>query len=503
MNDTIRAALFSLYAVVLGGCMVGPEYSRPTTDADNAVFLRRPADWVDPNDPGAIGPWWKSFNDPVLDELIAEALANNHDLKAAAASVLEARALLDASFGTRLPSVSYSAGRVRSKSASLFPGFPSEPTTAYSQDLSISYITDLFGRLRRSELAARADLAATQETERALVHTIIASVVRARTGISTQQRLLAIAMKNVDSRTRTLRVVEGRYQQGLLSPVDIYLARENISAVRSQIPLLEQTIQLSANSLDVLTGRPPAWRDELPQTLAEMPDLRPVPVGLPAALLDRRPDVRAAEMRLEAATQRVGVNIAAMFPDLTLTASGGYRSDTFRMLSATENQVYSAAMALVSPIFRGGQLKAQVAAAEARVRRIAAEYAKTVLTAMREVEDALVRHEQLSDRVASLQIRLTEAGRAEQLAMDRYSQGVDSILTVLETERRRIVAENELVLTRGDLYNARIDLYLALGGDWNDNGIHGLSDPAGIDKPSGNPSSPILLFHDKQSIDQE
>jgi outer membrane protein TolC len=165
--------------------------------------------------------------------------------------------------------------------------------------------------------------------------------------------------------------------------------------------------------------------------------------------------------------------------------------------------VYSAVMALAAPIFRGGQLKAQVAAAQARVQRFAAEYAKTVLNAMREVEDALVRHEKLSDRVVSLQIRLAEASRAEQLAMDRYSQGLDSILTVLETERRRILAENELVLTRGDLYNARIDLYLALGGDWKETDLIHPSDQGGVSKRSESRSSRILFFNEKQLIDQE
>ncbi|NLH17974.1 MAG: efflux transporter outer membrane subunit [Phycisphaerae bacterium] len=495
--------LTAILSIAVFGCRMGPDYSRPTTAADTGSFVRIPVDWIDPNDPEAVGPWWKSFNDPLLDELIAEALAENHDIQSAAAAVMESQALLDSAFGARLPSANYSASRTRAKSVSLFPGFESEPMTSYSQELSISYIVDVFGRLRRAERAARDDLAAATETERTVVHSIIATVVRTRVSIATQQRLLEVARRNVDSRKNTLSVVERRYRQGLLSPVDIYLARENIASVQSQVPQLEQGILLASNGLDVLTGRRPGTHQELPATLAEMPELSPIPVGLPAALLDRRPDVRVAERRLAAATERVGVNIAAMYPDLSLTAAGGYQSDSFRMLTASENQVYAAVMGLTAPIFRGGQLKAQVDAAEARVKRLAAEYAKTVLTAMREVEDALVRCEKLSDRLVSLQIRLAEASRARQLALDRYSQGVDSILTVLETERRHILAETELVTTRGDLYNARIDLYLALGGDWLQAATRHPADVTGTARPPENPSPRILSLDTKPTIDQE
>ncbi len=325
--------LAALLVFAANGCMVGPDYSRPMIVDGDEPFTRLPVNWIDPNDPAAVGPWWKNFHDPTLDALIVEALARNLDIQSAAAAVMESQALLEASFGARLPSIQYAASRTRSESPSMFAGIESEPTTTYRQELSISYIADVFGRLRRAERAAQNDLSAAQETEQAIVHSIIAGVTRARVSIFTQQRLLEVARRNVESRTNTLNVVERRYRQGLLSPVDIYLARENIAAVQSQIPQLEQGILLSSNSLDVLTGRRPGTREELPGTLGEMPELEPVPVGLPAGLLDRRPDVRAAEQRLVAATERVGVSIAAMYPDLTLSALGGYQSDRFRMLT--------------------------------------------------------------------------------------------------------------------------------------------------------------------------
>jgi multidrug efflux system outer membrane protein len=454
--------------VILSGCMLGPDYERPETAAvEGDRFIRTPAEWIDANDVVAIGRWWESFRDPVIGELVEEALANNTDLRAAAAGVVEAEALLDQSFGVRLADISYSANRTRTKmSFSLFGDRQSFYDKSYSQGLTINYIADFFGKLRRGERAALADVLAAEESQKALTHSIIAQVVRGRVQLAIQQRLLDVARGNIESWEQSLGVVERRYSEGLVGPVDVYLARENISAARALEPQIRQSLMLSQHSLDVLTGRRAGSSDVPADGLPRLPELGPVPMGLPVGLLDRRPDVRAAEMQLAAATERVGVSVAAMFPDLTLTGTGGYVSDNFRMMSATENEIYSAVIGLAAPVFKGGALKAQVEAAKARTEKAAANYVGVVLTALREVEDALVKHQTLSERIEQLQKRLGEAVQAEKLASDRYFQGVDRVLTVLETERRRRIAENELILAEGNLWNARIDLFLALGGDW-------------------------------------
>ena len=469
MTPTAMGRLPAVLGLLCGlaGCMVGPEYERPQMPTGaGAEFYRAPANWTDPNAPDAVGAWWRGFKDPEIDRLVAEALAKNYDLEAAAATVMEAQALLAQSHGARLPSAGYSASRTRGKSPSVTPLFPSEAATAYSQEISISYIADLFGRLRRAERAAWADLWAAQESRQALAHAIIAQVIRSRVQIAVQQRLLDVTEATIRSREATLEVVERRYPQGLVSPVDVYLARENISASRAAAPQIRQTLMLAQNSLDVLTGRAPGSGGALPQTLGEMPQAGPAPLAVPGSLLDRRPDVRAAEMQLRAATERVGFSVAQMFPDLTLTAAGGYRGDNVDRWVADETQMYSFIMGLAAPLYRGGQLKAGVEAAKARAQRAAANYAKVILTAMREVEDALAGEQTLQERIAFLRVRLDDAMSAESLAVDRYSRGLEGILTVLETERRRRLAENELILTQGQLFNARIDLYLALGGDW-------------------------------------
>jgi outer membrane protein TolC len=248
--------------------------------------------------------------------------------------------------------------------------------------------------------------------------------------------------------------------------LDVHLAKENLAASQSLEPGLEQSLILAGHSLDVVLGRRPATSDELPETLPELPELKETPAGLPAALLDRRPDVRASELKLAAATERVGVSIAALYPSLNLTASGGYRSSDLDSFSVGGADVYSFIIGLSAPIWRGGQLRAQVDFSKADVKLAVANYADVVLVALREVEDALVKQRQLAVRYKYLKVRLEEAVSAERLAGQRYLRGVEGILIVLDTERRRRVAENLLVETASQMFDARVELFLALGGDW-------------------------------------
>jgi multidrug efflux system outer membrane protein len=449
--------------------MVGPDYLRPETAAEaGGGFLNTPPGWTDANDICANNPWWRCFGDQVTADLVLLALERNTGLKAAAAKVLEAEALLAQSHGVRLPDVSYAAARSRGKvSSSSFGGSGGFFSTIYTQNVKVSYIVDFFGKLRRAEKAAVADLLASEADRQTLRHAIISQVVRTRIQIGTQQRLLDVARADIKSRAETLRIVERRYNSGLVGPLDVYMAKENLAAARALEPAIVESIKLARHSLDVLIGQRPGALAQLPDRLGDLGEPEPIPVGLPAALLDRRPDVRVAELRLRAATERVGVSIAALFPDLTLSSSWGYQSSRFSMLTDPQSEVYSAIIGLAAPIFKGGQLKAQVDAAKARATQAAENYAGVVLVALREVEDALVRQQTLKERIDHLKERLEEALRAESLARQRYLRGVETILIVLETERRRRIGENELIRTTGDLWNARVELFLALGGDWD------------------------------------
>ncbi|MHC4694953.1 MAG: efflux transporter outer membrane subunit [Planctomycetota bacterium] len=464
--------------VMLTGCMVGPKYSRPETAADsNEPFVHSGNRNQDVNDLEMIDSWWEQFGDPTTTALVLRALENNYDLKAAAARVLQAQAALDESRGRLWPDVSYGLSRDRSKRSFTFgSGFGggerfSIMSTTWSQDISVVYVVDLFGKLRHAERAAWADMLAAQATEQALVNSIIATVVKARIDVATIQKRLAIARANTESRTDTLEIVERKYSRGLVKPVEIRLARENLEAAKSLEPAIELSLIRAQNALDVLLGHRPAASEPLPETLPELPDLEPVSIGLPASLLDRRPDVIAAELTLRAANERIGVSIAQLFPDLILTASTGRSADEWEDIWIDETETYSALIRLAQPIFKGGQLKARIDAAEARYAELAANYAGTVLTAMREVEDALAAEQMLQDQLEHAQSRFIEAEAAERLSKQRYSRGVAGVagfLTVLETQRRRRIAEEQVAILKGQIWTTRVNLFLALGGDWTD-----------------------------------
>jgi len=456
-----------LGCLLMAGCTVGPDYERPVTAVTAAEsFEWLPEEWAGA-DPNLTVGWWRRFDDPVTNELVQQALEHNTDLLAAAAAVERSRAFLTVAHGARLPEADLGFNRTRQKLSFNFPaGRESFVAEGYTLDLGISYMVDVFGKLRRAEHAAEYDLFAVENNRQALAHAVVSQVVQTRIQAATQQRLLEINEQTIANWGEALEIIEQRYRQGLSPAVDVYIAKENLANAKAQKALVEQSLITTLHNLDVLCGRAPETTQELAKTLPPLPDLSPVPAGIPAGLLDRRPDVRAVEMQLAAATERVGVSIAQMYPDLTLTASGGYAADHFRDLLRSETEVYSFVLNAFAPVFQGGRLKAGVEAAEASAKEAAAKYSGVVLNAMREVEDALVRQQKLSERIEHLTERVTQAQEAERLANQRYLEGIDKFLLVLETERRRRLAENELALAQGDLWGARVQLFLALGGDW-------------------------------------
>lgn len=467
--------------LVLGGCTVGPDYERPVTAAQGEGFYNDWSNATDPNLTANVGQWWANLGDPCLPSLVREALEQNRNLRQAAANVARSRAFFEAARGQRLPNIEYKAGRDRRQTSTAVDSGPfgalfgggsqahrrvNSISTEYSQDISIRYVADVFGRLRREEAASLDELAGTQASLEALRQTIIAQVVLARIEMTTAKRLLDLNTRNIESWKQTLSVVERRYEAGVANSLDVYRARENLAAVEAAQPGFSRRLELAGQSMDVLLGRRPGSGEFGDQSFPMDARLSAVPAGLPAALLDRRPDLRAAEYELMAATERVGVSLAALYPDLTLTASGGFRSEVIERIGNTEGLVYSFVMGISAPIWQGGTLRARVRASEAQVRAAAAGYEQAVLEALGEVENALVSEQSYGKQLEALYVRLEQARQAEALARQRYSQGVERILEVLDTERRRRQAENELVSTQSQVWVSRVNLYLALGGDW-------------------------------------
>jgi len=453
------------------GCRMGPDPSRPT----NVTEAGRPfanADQPQPiSPPPEVSRWWERFDDPVTERLVDRAVEHNQNLRQAAARLLAARAELGAATGRRLPSVDL--GIARDRSRRLFTGFgaaldaPAIRTTTWSTSLSTSWQVDLFGKLYRGQEQALAEMLATEADREALLHSVVADVVRTRATIATLQRQLDLARANVASWRRSYEITQRRYDQGVATALELRLSRENLATTQAQVPEIEFQLRRAMHALDVLVGRQPAQQPIPEDTLSELPPLPNPPVGIPAHLLDRRPDLRASAFRHAAETLGIGVAIADMLPDFSISASTGHEGDGFEdVFEHPSSWVWTLVTQATVKLFRGGALRANVDAARARTEAAAAAYAQTVLEAIREVEDALVRERTARRRYEFVRTRVHEATEATRLARERYERGVETLLSVLEAERRKRAAEDQLIATQQSIWTARVDLYLAIGGDW-------------------------------------
>lgn len=456
----------------VGGCTVGPEPVRPVSIADDAErFVSAPATEAErvmavPE----LDRWWQQFDDPVTNELVEKALAQNTDLRAAAARVMQARAVLGVAAGRRWPAVDTSFGRDRNQRTFDFGDFgggrQSALTTTYTLDAAASWQLDLFGRLRRQQEAEWYRLLASEADREAVLHSIVAEVVRLRALIASIDRELEIARARAESFHQTHELIQQRFDENLANALELRAAEENLAQSRAQIPPLEADSRLAHHALDVLLGKQPGTGEPLPSTLAPLPPQDSPPVGVPAALLDRRPDLRNTALRARAEQAEIGVAIAEMFPDLTLGASGGYQASDLNDLIDPAGQVWSLLLQAAMPVFRGGALRANVDRARAEAEVVASEYATQVLIAIREVEDALVRQETTWRRYAHLSEQVEAVRESLALAEQRYDSGLESLLDVLDVQRRRFDAETALVRAQQTLWESRISLCLALGGRW-------------------------------------
>lgn len=463
----LQAGVITAFLFGLTGCMLGPDYERPQTAADvNDGYYNT---GIYPSEPDKVDftGWWRDFAGGQFEPLVRRALKNNTDIEEAAAKVIEAEAGLEKARGSRLPQVEYSLGRTRSKNSFNFGGGRfSSLTTSFSQEIQVSYVTDLFGKLRRQQRASWQQLLAMEANRQAVVNTVISSVVKSAVNLAALQKREVLAEELVNNWEKTVHLTKQRYERGLISSVELRSARENLQTAKSQLESLRTLLTETENSLDVLLGRRPGNSRKLSMDLYKDIDLQPVPVGVPAGLLDRRPDVRNAELNLRAANENIGASIAALFPDLTLTGSYGRSADKWRNIWIDETEIYSAVMNLAAPLFRGGSLRADVKISRAQFEQSAAAYAKTVLNAVKEVEDALSSQQRLKDRLEFTNIQLNQTEARRELLSQRFSKGVSDALELLNVKRQQINAESSRAELTGNLLTARVDLILALGGNW-------------------------------------
>ena len=448
-------------ALALAACAVGPDYAAPkSASAVAGPFIAAKGSALAPLAP-VQGDWWRLYNDPVLDGLIADALAHNTDVRAAVARLAKARAALKETKVDRLPQGGVSGGATRGRD----PG-DKDASTSFDAGLDISYEVDLFGRVSRGVEAVRGDVAAADADADAVRVAIIADTARAYADAANAAERLAVAQHIVALLDTSLQLTERRVEVGLNSRLDTARIATLRNQRQAEIPAIAAERDNALFRLATLTGRAPA---ELPQQAgARTSSLsldRPIPVGDGAQLLARRPDVRAAERRLAASTARIGVATAELYPRITLGGSLGASAGSFGNLFS--NPIGFLLGPLISWSFSDhARARARVAGAEAGTQEALADFDGTVLRSLQETETALSAYANALQRLEALKSARNEAEVAAKIVRAQQREGQVDSLALLDAERTFAESEADLAAMNGQVATAQIDLFRALGGGW-------------------------------------
>jgi len=462
-----RLLILPVFLGLTACAMVGPNHTAPQPAL--------PAAWSQQDqvtDPvvratrtGDVSRWWRQLNDPLLTGLMDEALQASPDLRLAQARLREARARRGVAAAGRFPELTAAAAARRSHAS----GEVGSGTTndLFSAGLDAGWEIDIFGGVRRSVEAAEADAAAIAadlgDTRVSLTAEVALNYVEVR---GLQQRL-AIARANLASQSETQQLTEWRQQAGLVGAQDVEQARSNREQTRAQIPSLETSLAETEHRLDILIGKAPGTVHPRLAAARDLPSMPArVAVGIPADTLRRRPDIRAAERRLAAATARVGAAEAARYPAFNLSGSIGLEALTAANLGTSGAATSSLVAGVTAPIFDAGRLRQQVAIQDAVREQARVTYEQTVLAALQDVENALVALKRSTERGEALAAAAAAARNAAQMARQQYSVGLIDFQSVLDSERNVLIVEDSLAGTRTDGLLAFIRLYKALGGGW-------------------------------------
>jgi len=447
---------------LFAGCAVGPNYKRPTIDSPPT--FRGEAEVTN----GSISDlaWWQVYQDPQLEALIREALTNNYDLGIAVARVEQARALAMQARSQFVPSVNYNATVSRGRNNFAGEVFPNNGTTISSAvaTLNAFWEVDLWGRVRRLNESARAQLLASEEARRGVRLSLISDVATAYFQLLELDKELEIAGQTTNSFAESLRIFNQRVQGGTASALESSRAEAALEDAAAFVPSIRERISATENQLCVLLGRNPG-HIERPAPLLGMPE---IPTGLPSALLERRPDIRQAEQSLRSANAQVGVSVAEFFPKIGLTAFLGRVSPELSAFTLGSANAWGIAAEAAGPLFQGGRLVGQYHQAKAAWQEAELQYRQTILNAFKEVSDALVSRLELAV-IRDHQARQVAAlGTAVKLSSERYVAGKASYYEVLEAQQQLFPSQLNLARTQRDQLLAVVTLYKTLGGGWED-----------------------------------
>jgi len=451
--------------LLVSGCAVGPNYRRPGVNAPT-VYRGQPG--PAPQASLADLPWWDLFKDQTLKELVKMSLTNNYDLAAAVARVEQARQVAAEARAQYFPAINYLS--ITSYGHNQFINSPASNSPGAQGFLlgiaTAAWEPDVWGRIRRTNEAARAEYLATEEARRGVMLTVASDVSQAYFELLGLRLQLEIARETTQSYTATLKLFTERLQGGLGNALQTSRAATDLALAAASIPDLERLVALKENQISILIGKNPGPIETNVKLLEETVPLE-VPAGLPSALLERRPDVLSAEQRLRAANARIGVARAAYFPQIGLTTFFGKLSTPLANLSSGNTNAWSLGANVSGPIFAGGAIKAQNRQAVAAWQEASAEYQQTALNAFRDVSDALIAREKY-DAARMERIRAVESGEeAVRLARMRYLEGLSNYNEVLEAQQRLFPAQLALAETEINRRVVIVQLYKALGGGWN------------------------------------
>lgn len=453
-------------ASLLAGCTVGPNYAKPHVDAPAVYRGAAEGRATNAAAPVSLGDekWQQVFQDPQLQSLIRTALQQNYDVRIAAANILAAQSQLGLAHSEELPSAAAQAGaNDQRQSRSKFFG-PYE-TSSNQLGLGAAWDLDFWGKYRRATEAARAELLGTEWARREVESTLVASVAANYFQLRELDQQLQIARRTLASRQDSLHLTRVLAQHGATSELDVRQAEQLVYAAAESIPDLERRIAQQENAISVLVGRNPSVVTRgLP--LTEQPLVLNVPAGLPSSLLERRPDIRAAEQQLIAANARIGVAKAAYFPDIKLTAVGGFATSALSGLFTGPAGMWNFGGTLTEPLYVGGSLKNSVRLAEAQRQQALLRYRQTVQQAFREVSDALVGLQRDQEFLQQQKLLTQSAEEATKLSRMRYQGGAASYLEVLDGETRYFSAQLTLSQAQLNQELSLVELYRALGGGW-------------------------------------
>jgi multidrug efflux system outer membrane protein len=460
-----RLRLLAALAVLgcAAGCMVGPDYERPAANLPGGFALEEK-----PEDPRIAADWWRLFQDPLLDELVASARANNADLRFAAARVLEAEGVLREAGAAFFPEVTgaYSYGRNGVSSATSPANIPPLTRSSHQLLFSTSYEVDFWGRLARLQESARAGLLSTRYGRDVVELSLVGATAQGYFALRSLDVQIISLDQTIKTRSDALELARARLQSGLAAELDVYQAQSALSDALVQRRDTDRQRALVERELGQLTGRldlklPPGDVFRLP-----VPPIPPA--GLPSALIERRPDIRGAEESLASANALIGAARAAMFPTISLTAGLGAQSTDFSDLLTSGAKMWTLGYGLALPIFDAGRRSARVDQAQARELQALASYQKAIETGFREVSEGLINTGQSAATETDLAERLQAARNALALSNARYEAGYSPFLEVLDAQRTANDAEIAFVRNRQARLAFSVDLLKALGGGWTD-----------------------------------